>query len=57
LLADKKLPPNEPAIPDGSRTAVSTTAAPIITAKFIKKNVLTGPESFAFLPVFATLNA
>jgi hypothetical protein len=37
LLADKKLPPNEPAIPDGSRTAASITAAPIITAKFIKK--------------------
>jgi hypothetical protein len=42
---------------DGSCTAASITAAPTITAKFNKKNVLTGPESFAFLPVFATLNA
>jgi hypothetical protein len=42
---------------DSSCFVVLTAAAPTITAKFIKKNVLTGPESFAFLPVFATLNA
>jgi len=59
LLADKKLPPNEPTMSDvrwQPHRGINNSGANY-HCEIYQKNVLTGPESFAFFPVFATLNA